>query len=82
MKLVRGPLAQLRLKSKLTCEDAAEALGCSRTWLGRIERGESNPSPELAERMAKLYSVTTEDISRLATSSMAKYLKQLMEANK
>lgn len=82
MKLIRGPLAKLRLKAKLTSDAAAQALGCSRTWLGRIERGESSPSQALVEKMAQIFDTTPEEISRLATLTQVKYLKHLMEANK
>lgn len=82
MKLIRGPLAKLRLKNKLTSEKAAESIGCSRTWLGKIERGEANPSAEIAEKMAATFNTSPEEILRLARLSQVQLLKQILEENK
>ena len=54
---INNTLKDIRLERNLIQEDLAEATGsCSRT-IGRIERGERNPSLEMAIRLAHYLNV-------------------------
>lgn len=55
-------LKQLRIERNLHQEDLAIAIGsCGRT-IGRIERGERNPSLEIALRLARYLNVPVEQL--------------------
>ena len=67
-------LKDIRIERNLIQEDLAEATGsCSRT-IGRIERGERNPSLEMAIRLAHYLNMSVEEIFTLddGTSSQQK----------
>lgn len=65
---IRNTLKEIRIKQQLLQEDIAEATGsCSRT-IGRIERGERNPSLEVAIRIAQYLGMHVEDIFQLDDS--------------
>jgi transcriptional regulator with XRE-family HTH domain len=55
-------LQNLRLKKKLTQEQASKILGISKVYLSMLENNERNPSDELKKKMAKLYECTITDI--------------------
>lgn len=58
-------LKDIRVERNLIQKDLAEATGsCSRT-IGRIERGERNPSLEMAIRLAHYLNMRVEDIFKL-----------------
>ena len=58
-------LKDIRVERNLIQEDLAEATGsCSRT-IGRIERGERNPSLEMAIRLAHYLNMGVEEIFKL-----------------
>lgn len=58
-------LKDIRVERNLIQEDLAEATGsCSRT-IGRIERGERNPSLEMAIRLAHYLDMSVEEIFKL-----------------
>lgn len=58
-------LKDIRLEQTLIQEDLAEATGsCNRT-IGRIERGERNPSLELAIQLAHYLNMSVEEIFKL-----------------
>ena len=58
-------LKDIRIERNLIQEDLAEATGsCSRT-IGRIERGERNPSLEMAIRLAHYLNMSVEEIFKL-----------------
>lgn len=58
-------LKDIRLERNLIQEDLADATGsCSRT-IGRIERGERNPSLEMAIRLAHYLNMSVEEIFKL-----------------
>lgn len=62
---IRNSLKEIRIKHNLLQEDIAEATGsCSRT-ISRIERGERNPSLEMAIRIAHYLDMQVEDIFEL-----------------
>lgn len=66
---INNTLKEIRKKKNLVQEDLAEATGsCSRT-IGRIERGERNPSLEMALRLAHYLNVNVEDIFQVEDSS-------------
>lgn len=66
---ISNTLKEIRKKKNLVQEDLAEATGsCSRT-IGRIERGERNPSLEMALRLAHYLNVNVEDIFQVEDSS-------------
>ncbi len=59
---VTNNLKSLRLKRHISQEELAKAIGsCSRT-ISRIERGERNPSLELALRIAAYLELPLEEI--------------------
>ena len=65
---IRNTLKEIRIKQQLLQEDIAEATGsCSRT-ISRIERGERNPSLEVAIRIAQYLNMHVEDIFQLDVS--------------
>ena len=58
-------LKEVRINHKLNQEDLADGTGsCSRT-IGRIERGERNPSLEMALRLAHYFDMNVEDIFKI-----------------
>lgn len=62
---INNTLRAIRKEKDLVQEDLAEATGsCSRT-IGRIERGERNPSLEMAIRLAHYLNVGVEDIFQI-----------------
>lgn len=62
---IANTLKELRMERNLHQEDLAIAVGaCGRT-IGRIERGERNPSLEIALRLAHYLGVHVEDIFTL-----------------
>lgn len=62
---ISNVLKDIRLERNLIQEDLAEATGsCSRT-IGRIERGERNPSLEMAIRLAHYLDMSVEEIFQL-----------------
>ena len=59
---INNTLKDIREERNLIQADLAEAIGsCSQT-IGRIERGERNPSLEIAIRLAHYLKVPVEDI--------------------
>ena len=62
---IHNILKDIRIERNLIQEDLAEATGsCSRT-ISRIERGERNPSLEMAIRLAHYLNMNVEDIFKL-----------------
>lgn len=56
MRLVRNPLAKLRVKAGFPhAQDAATRLECSASWLLNVERGANIPSLDLIKKMARVY---------------------------
>jgi len=58
----RHMLQQLRKKNKLTQQEVADMLGITVVYYGMIERGERNPTLELAKDIATLFHVTIDEI--------------------
>lgn len=68
---INNTLKDIRIERNLIQEDLAEATGsCSRT-ISRIERGERNPSLEMAIRLAHYLNVAVEDIFQLDDETSA-----------
>ena len=66
---INNNLKDIRLERNLIQEDLAEVTGsCSRT-ISRIERGERNPSLEMAIRLAHYLNVSVEEIFKLDDGS-------------
>lgn len=66
---INNTLKDIREERNLIQADLAEAIGsCSQT-IGRIERGERNPSLEIAIRLAHYLKVPVEDIFKLKTEA-------------
>ena len=64
---INNTLKDIREERNLIQADLAEAIGsCSQT-IGRIERGERNPSLEIAIRLAHYLKVPVEDSSQMMT---------------
>lgn len=62
---ISNTLKDIRCERNLLQEDLAEATGsCSRT-ISRIERGERNPSLEMAIRLARYLNMGVEEIFKL-----------------
>ena len=62
---INNTLKDIREERNLIQADLAEAIGsCSQT-IGRIERGERNPSLEIAIRLAHYLKVPVEDIFQI-----------------
>lgn len=62
---INNTLKDIRIERCLLQEDLAEATGsCSRT-ISRIERGERNPSLEMAIRLAHYLNMSVEEIFKL-----------------
>lgn len=58
----REYLQVLRKQREITQQEAAEKLGITVVFYGMIERGERNPTLELAKKIADLFDSTIEDI--------------------
>ncbi|MDK2932358.1 MAG: putative transcriptional regulator [Clostridiales bacterium] len=58
----RTYLIKLRKKNKLTQAEIAELLSITPVFYGMIERGERNPTLELAKKIADLFNVTIDEI--------------------
>lgn len=62
---INNNLKDIRMERNLIQKDLAEATGsCSRT-ISRIERGERNPSLEMAIRLARYLNMSVEEIFEL-----------------
>ena len=55
-------IRKIRLEKKLTQAELAERCSCNRNSISMLERGERNPSLEIAIRLAHYLKVPVEDI--------------------
>ncbi|AGX44533.1 helix-turn-helix domain-containing protein [Clostridium saccharobutylicum] len=60
MKLT--PIRLRRLNEGIEVEQAVEALKISKSTFYKLERGWTNPSPQLIKRLADTYNCTTDEI--------------------
>ncbi|MBK0350865.1 helix-turn-helix transcriptional regulator [Leclercia adecarboxylata] len=65
MRMFTTPLRKARLKAKMTIQEVASSIKCDPGNLSRMERGIQRPSPEVAERLAKLFSAELTEIQIL-----------------
>ena len=61
-KLKKVTLQEIRLKRKLTQEQASKELGITKEYLSALERAERNPGDSLKEQMAELYGTSIGNI--------------------
>ena len=71
-------LRRLRLEKKLTQEQTAEALGVSPQSVSRWECGNTLPDVLLLPRIARLYSVTVDDLYREEARAYPSYAQRLL----
>lgn len=57
------------LRGLRTQEDVAAAIGIDRASYTRIENGQRRPSPEVAEKIGRLFGLSIEDIWQLFYST-------------
>lgn len=53
---------ELRLRSRLSQEDFADRAGVDSSYLGKVERGERNPSLGVVARIAKAFDMTLAEL--------------------
>lgn len=53
---------ELRLRSRLSQEDFADQAGIDSSYLGKVERGERNPSLGVVARIAKAFGITLAEL--------------------
>lgn len=63
--MLTTPLRKARLKAKMTIQEVASSIKCDPGNLSRMERGIQRPSPEVAERLAKLFNTELTEIQIL-----------------
>lgn len=59
---MKNRLKILRAEKNITQEETAQKLGVSRQTIISIEKGKYSPSIDLAFKIAKLFSVSIEDV--------------------
>lgn len=59
---LRNRIAELRIAHGLSRQELAESLGVNYQTIGYLERGQYNPSLELALRIAELFGRSVEEI--------------------
>lgn len=64
-------LKTIREQYHLNQEDLADGTGAARESIGRYERGERNPSLEMALRLAVYLNLSVEDLFQLDEDSLA-----------
>ncbi|WEA47312.1 helix-turn-helix transcriptional regulator [Priestia aryabhattai] len=55
-------LIQARKGRELTQKQTAAIFGTSRQYICQIERGERRPGPEFAEKLAKFFAMSVQDL--------------------
>ncbi|EPH0843982.1 helix-turn-helix domain-containing protein [Pseudomonas aeruginosa] len=65
MRMFTTPLRKARLNAKMTIQEVAASIKCDPGNLSRMERGIQRPSPEVAEKLAKLFSTELTEIQIL-----------------
>ncbi len=63
--MLTTPLRNARLKAKMTIQEVASSIKCDPGNLSRMERGIQRPSPEVAEKLARLFSTELTEIQIL-----------------
>ncbi|EAQ2491488.1 helix-turn-helix transcriptional regulator [Salmonella enterica] len=65
MRMFTTPLRKARLNAKMIIQEVATQTKCDPGNLSRMERGIQRPSPELAEKLAKLFCTELTEIQIL-----------------
>ncbi|MFT8313217.1 MAG: helix-turn-helix transcriptional regulator [Clostridium sp.] len=60
--MIQSQIRNLRIKTGLQSEEAAEKLKISYSFLNKIERGDRHPGRYLIKRMSKIYACSVDDI--------------------
>ena len=69
-----SPLAELRVRAKLTAAAAAERIGIAASSLGNIERGSVPASDQVQEKMAEAYGVSMVSLRRAYVASRREFI--------
>lgn len=59
---IENRIQELRSSKKLTQQDLADAVGVTRATIVALERGDYNPSLELAFRLSRFFDLTIEEL--------------------
>ena len=62
-------LLQLCDRERLSCEDAAERIGCSSRYFGQLVRRKSSPSLRILEKICAGFHLTPNEILRIYDAS-------------
>lgn len=62
MSKLRTTIAEHRMKKNMTQAELAEAIGVRRETIGRLEKGQYNPSLKLAMDIANILEVSVYDL--------------------
>lgn len=65
---IENKIQDLRNSKKLTQQELAEAVGVTRMTIVALERGDYNPSLELAFRLSRFFDLTVEDVFRFKSN--------------
>lgn len=77
----RSPVARAGIKAGyLTSHKRAEAIGCSRVWLLKVEQGAATPSKEVVAKMAALYGTSEEALWTKIKEARRERLKRELQA--
>lgn len=80
MKLVRSPLARIRVRAGYGSAGAAAAhLPCGRGYLLELEQGRGFPSARLTSALAKLYGVGEDQITHAARNAQRNLHRRELE---
>ncbi len=67
-EIIKNQVYELRIKSDITQETLAEAIGVTRQTIIAMEKGNYTPSVILALKMAKFFKKSVEDIFQIKYS--------------
>jgi len=77
----RSPVARAGIRAGLlTSYKRAEAIGCSRIYLLKIEQGSIKASPRIVEKMALAYGVSPDTIWKFVREARRERIKRELQA--
>jgi transcriptional regulator with XRE-family HTH domain len=77
----RSPVARAGVRAGLlTSYKRAEAIGCSRVYLLKIEQGTIRPSPRIVEKMAEVYKLAPQTLWNMIREARRERLKRELQA--
>lgn len=77
----RSPVARAGVKAGfLTSYKRAEAVGCSRYYLLKVEQGSIRPSTRIVERMAEVYNLAPQTVWNMIREARRDRLKRELQA--